>query len=325
MKIRERCLVIGLGQIGMSYDLDHDPAVAVYSHARAISLHSEFELVGGVDPSHLQRLIFEKKYLCPAFKDISDAIRHLKPTLIVISCPSEKHAAILEEVLRNIKPKVILCEKPLAYDLAEARQIVETCDSAGVELYVNYMRRADPGVLEVRKRIHNNLIAQPIKGIVWYSKGFLNNGSHFFNLSEFWLGRSIGFKIINTGRFWNGVDPELDVVVKFERGTIIFLSAWEESFSHNSMELLSQSGCLRYEQGGQTISWQLVQSDTNFSGYKRLNAVPELIANGMHCYQWHVFEQIAASLKGEAHTLCTGRQALTTLESMHEIIEEGQI
>ena len=34
----EKCLIIGLGHIGMGYDLEHDPAKAVYSHAR----HSHF-------------------------------------------------------------------------------------------------------------------------------------------------------------------------------------------------------------------------------------------------------------------------------------------
>ena len=48
----------------------------------------------------------------------------------------------------------------------------------------------------------------------------------------------------------------------------------------------------------------------------------EMITNGMNRYQWHVFEQLAASLKGRHNTLCTGRQALATLESMHEIIKE---
>lgn len=318
----EKCLVIGLGQIGMGYDLDRDAAVAVYSHARAISLHTGFELAGAVDSSPLQRSIFEKHYVRPAFDNISAAINQLQPSVVIIASPSETHPAVLYEVLRQAKPKIILCEKPLAYDLAEAREMVDACEKEGVALYVNYMRRADPGVIEVKRRIEKNEMSAPIKGVVWYSKGFLNNGSHFFNLLEFWLGSFIGFKLIDAGRLWDGVDPEPDVEVKFERGTVTFLSAWEEAFSHYTVELFSQSGRLRYEQGGESITWQSVLSDPNFSGYRALNAMPEMIDNGMNRYQWHIFEQIAANLAGQHNTLCTGRQALVTLESMHEIIKE---
>jgi predicted dehydrogenase len=318
----EKCLVIGLGQIGMGYDLDCDPSVAVYSHARAISLHPDFELVGAVDLCPLQRSIFEKHYVRPVFESISAAISQLQPSTVIIASPSESHAAVLDEVVNQEKPKTILCEKPLAYDLADAREMVNTCEKEDIALYVNYIRRADPGVIEIKRRIENNEISAPIKGVVWYSKGFLNNGSHFFNLLELWLGSFIEFKLIDAGRLWDGVDPEPNIEVKFERGTVVFLSAWEEAFSHYTLELLSQSGRLRYEQGGEFVTWQSVLSDQSFSGYKILNTEPEIIANGMNRYQWHVFEQLAASIAGKHCTLCTGRQALTTLESMHEIIRE---
>jgi len=318
----EKCLIIGLGQIGMGYDLNHDPAVAVYSHARAISLHPDLELSGAVDLSRLQQSLFEKHYARPAFDDISVAMMQLQPTVVVIASPSESHAAVLKQVLSQKKPKIILCEKPLAYDLTEAREMVDACNIAGIKLYVNYMRRTEPGAMEVKRRIEENEISAPIKGVVWYSKGFLNNGSHFFNLLEFWLGGFVGFKLINAGRLWNGIDPEPEVEVAFDRGSITFISAWEEAFSHYTVELLSHSGRLRYEQGGESIEWQSVLSDPSFSGYKVLNIVPEMIASGMNHYQWYVFEQLSASLAGKTHTLCTGRQALTTLESMHKIIEE---
>ena len=317
----EKCLIIGLGQIGMGYDLDRDPTIEVYSHARAISLHPDFQLAGAVDSSPLQRATFAKHYVCPVFGDIASALKKIHPEIVIIATPSSSHAAVLAEVVKISKPKVILCEKPLAYELTEARKMVETCEQAGVKLFVNYMRRADPGAIEVKRRIENEEIVLPFKGVVWYSKGFIHNGSHFFNLLEFWLGSFMKFTIIKPGRLWDNLDPEPDVEVEFESGSVIFRAAWEEAFSHYTIELLSQSGRLRYEQGGESIAWQSTHSDANFSGYNILNIKPELIANGMNRYQWHVFDQLAASLAGKSTTLCTGRQALTTLEAISQIIQ----
>ncbi|MDB9998315.1 Gfo/Idh/MocA family oxidoreductase [Alphaproteobacteria bacterium] len=318
----EKCLVIGLGKIGMGYDLNLDPTVAIFSHARAISLHPYFELVGAVDSSNLQRSIFEKHYNCPAFDDISAAIMALRPTVVIIASPTETHANILNQVLSQEKPKVIMCEKPLAYDLVEARQMVDACDEEGVNLFVNYPRRSDPGIIEVKRRINKNKICLPIKGIAWYSKGFLHNGSHYFNLLEFWLGKFIGFKLIDSGRLCDGIDSQPNVEIYYDDGSVVFISAWKEPFSHSSLELLSQSGRLSYERNGTSIEWQSVVPDPSFAGDNILDPSIEIIDDGSKQYQWHVLNQLAEIFKGNYNSLCTGHQALITLQSMHEIIRE---
>ena len=316
----EKCLIIGLGQIGMAYDLNIDTSKAIYSHARAFSLHPAFKLCGGVDFSATQRATFESHYGAPSYPDIESAMTSEMPSVVVIALPTTLHVAAINTVLLHSTPKVILCEKPLAYNLDEARNMVAVCESVKVNLYVNYMRISDPGVAEVKKRIESGAIALPIKGVAWYSKGFLHNGSHFFNLLEFWLGSFVNAKILDSGRLLYDQDQEPDVQVEFERGKVVFQAAWEEAFSHYTIELLSPSGRLRYEQGGELIAWQSTQLDPNFSGYKILQNVPEIIETGMSRYQYLVACQVADALANKPHSLCTGQQALATLEAMHQII-----
>jgi predicted dehydrogenase len=309
----------------MGYDLALDPAKVVYSHARAFSLHPAFKVLGAVDPSATRRTIFESHYGQPAYSDTESALKAEEASVVVIASPTEKHLEVLSTVLSYSTPQAILCEKPLAYDLAEAREMVEVCENAGVKVFVNYMRRADPGAIEVKKRIEAAAIAAPIKGVAWYSKGFLHNGSHYFNLLEFWLGTFVRATVLDPGRLWDNQDPEPDVQVEFERGKVVFQAAWEEAFSHYTIELLSPSGRLRYDQSGECIAWQATHSDPSFSGYKILQLAPEMIANGMNKYQWHVADQLADALADKPHSLCTGRQALATLEAMHKIIKQRQL
>ena len=321
--MQEKCLIIGLGKIGMSYDIDLDPTVSIFSHARAITIHPFFELVGAVDLSPKKRSIFKKRYNCPAYDDISKAIRTLCPSVVIIATPTVTHLKILNQVLNHEKPKVIICEKPLAYDLIEAHQIVDTCNGKGVDLFVNYPRRSDPGVMEVKRRINNKEIRLPIKGIAWYSEGFLHNGSHYFNLLEFWLGSFIEFKKINSGHICNDIDSDPDVEVTYEGGNVIFMSNREEAFSHFSLDLISQSGRLSYERNSLSIEWQPVIPDPSFAGYNTLDPSIEIIDDESKKYQWHVFDQLAFYFAGNNNSLCTGHQALTTLESMHQIIREN--
>ena len=320
--MKNKVLIVGLGQIGLHYDLNLNHDDYNLTHAHAFSLHNNFNLLGAVDIDKEQRNIFSNKYGLPAYSSLNAALKTHNPDIIVISSNTSKHAEILNEILQSLSPKIILCEKPLSYSLGEAQKMIDLCEKSGVSLFVNYIRRSDPGVIEIKKLIGISKFKKKYKGVCWYSKGLIHNGSHFFNLLSYWLGPMKQFNLIsdNKKRATHN-DYEPDVEVEFERGTVTFLSAWDEAFSHCTLELLSQSGRLRYEQGGAPIEWQSVMPDPYFSGYKVLSTTPEMIATEMNRYQWNVFEQLAGSFVGNYTTLCTGRQALTTLESMHKIIK----
>lgn len=315
-----RVLIVGLGQIGLGYDMQSDPATQVYSHARAFSLHPAFELAGGVDSSAGQRALLSASYGCPAYPDLASALAQQEVDVLIIAAPTPLHGAILHEALALARPALILCEKPLSYDIAEAREMVRACSERGVGLCVNYMRRSDAAVIEIGRRLETGLIAGPVKGICWYSKGFQHNGSHFFNLLEYWFGPMAGARLIGAGRLWDGADPEPDVQVSFGDASILFVAAREEAFSHYTIELLAANGRLRYEQGGARVEWQSAVAGP-LPGYTVLSASAETLPTGMSRYQWHVADQLALLLAGASHHLCSGAQALGTLDSMQSIIE----
>jgi predicted dehydrogenase len=315
-----RTLVVGLGQIGMGYDLNHDPKDFILTHARSFQVHPSFELAGGVDSNPERISLFQEKYLCPGYMSLEAALINLEPDIVAISTPTAQHHQTVSIVLKTIKPEAILCEKPLAYDLDEAKAMVANCEAKGVKLYVNYMRRSDRAVFDIKKRINNGCISQPIKGVAWYSKGLLNNGSHFMNLLQFWLGNITDFKVISQGRLWNDIDPEPDMQVSFDLGTVIFLAAREENYSHYNIELIAGNGRLRYEQGGSQIFWQEVINDSTHEGYRILNPVSEMINSNLNKIQWYTADQLSASLMGEDARICSGKDALETQEMIGRIL-----
>jgi len=313
-------LIVGLGQIGMGYDLGL-AAEHVYSHSRAFSQHPAFQLIGGVDPKAARRQTFEQRYQCPAYEDVDESLGRHQPDLVVIASPTRLHGDILQKVLRQSHPTAVLCEKPLSGELTEARSMVQASAENGVSLYVNYVRRSDQGAIEIKRRLAAGEIETPVKGVAWYSKGLRHNGSHVFNLLEYWLGPMESARVLASGRLWENDDPEPDVHVTFAHGSIVFLAAREEAFTHCAIELLAPNGRLRYDRGGQQISWQAAQPDPNLQGYSTLSAHTETIASGMDRYQWHVADQLSAAFDGRESCLCTGVEALTTLESLQTIIE----
>ena len=89
--MNNKCLIIGLGQIGMGYDLGLDISNYVLSHARGFYLHPNFDLVGGVDSDVRKCNRFKEVYNLPAYSDITEALEALSPNIIVIATPSDSH------------------------------------------------------------------------------------------------------------------------------------------------------------------------------------------------------------------------------------------
>ena len=312
-------LIIGLGKIGMEYDINISDSNIVYSHSRAFSMHPGFEVLGAVDSSALKCKIFSEKYLKPSYNSVSEALSILNPHVVVIAAPTKYHKSILCEILEFSSPEAILCEKPLSYSVEEAGEMLELCDLKGVKLFVNYIRRSDPGAIIIRDLISSGKIGKKFKGFAWYSKGFIHNGSHFFNLLEYWLGPCKNSSIISKGRLWQDHDPEPDVYVEFEKGTVAFMSAWEESFSHYSLELISDDGRIRYEKGGELILLEKTKTDPNFPDYTVLSGLPEIITSNMDRYQLNVVEQLSQALSNKEASICNGFDAYETIKQITKI------
>ena len=94
-----KALVIGLGQIGMGYDLEADPQLRVETLARAFAKHGEFDLVGGADSSAAWRELFIH-YARPAFSSVAAAFEDTTPSVIAIAVPTETHYSVLLEVMQ---------------------------------------------------------------------------------------------------------------------------------------------------------------------------------------------------------------------------------
>lgn len=303
----------------MGYDYKLNPENFVLSHARSFSFHPKFELVGGVDEDAEKCNSFEAEYKRPAYINVESAFKDLKPSIIVISTPSNVHGSTLMRIINSYVPRVIVCEKPLDSSLEVARQMVELCHSKDVKLFVNYMRRSEPSVLKIKKMIDSEIIKAPIKASVWYSNGLLNNGSHMLNLLEYWLGEVQCCDIIRANECLNNVDPEPDFSIEFEMGSALFSAVNIKYFQHLSIDILCNSGRLYYGKGGHDIIWQPCDDKPGTFQKKFLESKMK-IENSLNLYQLNFVENLYLALNGKKHFICNGSEALSTLTNIFNII-----
>ena len=319
MQKKIKVLIVGLGKIGMIYDLDKNSDDFYLSHVRSFIKHNDFELVGSFDPDDQKRKTFNELYKIKSYENLTRALTVTKPELVVISSPTNYHYQNLSEIVKCSSIKVVLCEKPLSYDINEANKMINLCKIRNIKLFINFFRRADPGVLEIKKMIQKKIIKPPIKGFCWYTKGMIHTASHFVDICYFWLGEIKSYKLINQGNTLFGDDPEPSFFIEFEKGEILFQSGWDNQFSHYTIELLSQKGRLRYENSGLDIYWQGIIDDPDFKGYSILNNKKMKIRNDLNRYQLNVTNLIAKYFQNETIDLTYDAEAYKILEILNKL------
>jgi predicted dehydrogenase len=304
--------VIGLGAVGQGYDYDHEDTDHILTHAAGFFHHPGYDLIAGVDPSPIQRDRFETKYCRPCYKDLDSLFCHYRPEVISIAVPTHLHFPIFGKVM-ECSPRAVLCEKPIATNTTEAREMVSLAESKSCPLVVNYMRRFDPGVIKLNKILTNGVIGSLYKINVWYSKGLINNGSHYLDLLLFLLGEVAHVRIIDGGRLWASSDPEPDLLIQIGEIPVYFLALREECFSFGEIVFWGTKGMVRYAERGRVIEIRKARPDPFFPGYMMLQKKKTTIASGLGRALWHVLDALYNHLTLQSLINSDGKSATETL------------
>ena len=131
--------------------------------------------------------------------------------------------------------------------------MVRLAEAHQVALLINYIRRFEPGVVALKETIQRREFGDIYKGVAWYSKGILHNGSHYIDFLRFLLGEVTSCKCWRKEGNGMGHDPEPDVCLRFGDIPIYFLAAREECFSAGAIELMGTCGHIHYRDGGERI------------------------------------------------------------------------
>lgn len=311
--------ILGLGQIGQGYDYEAADDSLILTHANAYRFHEGFELVAAADPDPEKRQRFARKFGLPAYGDLDSLISGHRPEVFSICVPTAQHFQVFQEII-PCRPAAVLCEKPIAFTMSEAQEMVRLAKAYQVALLINYIRRFEPGGAALKEAIQQREFGDIFKGVAWYSKGIIHNGSHYLDFLRFLLGEVTGLQVLEKGREWLRHDPEPDICLHFGDIPIYFLAAREECFSAGGIELLGTGGQIHYRDGGGCIEIRRVQADPTFPGYKILQSEPSRIPNDMKRYQWHVLDHLYRHLTGKTALNGDGKSATETLAVIQKIL-----
>jgi predicted dehydrogenase len=127
----------------------HHHAEAYIQNLRAIA---GVELAGVADEDDQRGQRFARQYNTRYFNSYEELIAS-KPDGVIVCSENSKRRPLVE--LAAAAKIHVLCEKPIATMLADARAIVECCEKAGVKLMTAFPMRFSTPCIEVKSRLES--------------------------------------------------------------------------------------------------------------------------------------------------------------------------
>lgn len=261
--------IIGAGRIGTGFDGPHSQHIL--THAHAFFANSRTDLVALVD-TDLSRVRREaKRWDTLFFPDVERMFSAVRPDIVVIATPDDTHAVLLEKITM-LHPRLIICEKPPVQTLEEVRRVERATRSSHIPVIVNYTRRFDTTVCQIRKNIKKGTYGRVISGSCIYTKGLLHNGSHLVDLARFLFGEMDGCVRFPAGKN-AGRDERVSGIASFEMCPQFHIITGDENrYSIGEFDIFTEKARLRFTNSGIDLSVQKVVADKIYKGYHVLGA-----------------------------------------------------
>lgn len=308
-----KAAIIGLGHI--AWGLDKDPGhQGIDTHARAYSAHPKIELVAACDLNPATVSDFVENYTGVAgYTDFHDMMKRERPDIVSVCTPTHLHASVVTAIA-PYAPRVIVCEKPIAFTLNDAATMVTECLHHDVELIINHTRRFDVMHQQIALAVQNGLIGKLTGGNIYYTSGVFNTGSHIFDLIRLLVGEVSCVQAFIESSI-EAPDPTIGGRLIFGEKVNMFMHAIDvKDYLMFEIDLIGSLGRIQIRNSGDDCELYLVKDHETFTGYKALQSTKNPFASGMKNMMLAVVSHAVDVVLNNAPNMGSGSDALRSLE-----------
>ena len=210
------------------------------------------------------KFIAEKFSAKNYFNDFQEFLKEDFDALYISSKNSDHYWQVIEAAKAG---KNILCEKPLALNSTQVKEMIEVCNQNNVQLAVNYVYRFHPLVIKAKELIDKQLLGKIVYISANYNVNYSPNDNFRFTKADSGGGalRDIGTHMIDLLMFLGGeikqvkgfvdnvvyssqVDDNALAVLKFEAGNYGYFNvSFNCQKAPNRIEIVGYKGSITIE------------------------------------------------------------------------------
>lgn len=318
-----KAVVIGCGRIGAekgNYKKDVQPG----THAGAYDINPRIELAGLTDIDK-KRLRVAEKYFpgVPLFDSAQDMFKKIRPDIVSIATNPDSHA-LLVKLAAMYKTPAIVCEKPIAETIKQAKEMIRVCKKNKCLLFINHLRRFDPLLWKWRIKIKKNLIGDIIQGNCYYYNGLFNNGTHSIDLLRFFLGKIDWVKAVtNIKTSWDKRDKNVDALISFKNGAQIVMQSLPQNYGFFNFYFYGTKGYFALKNLGYEIEYRKLIKNRYFRGYYQLSDKAEQ-EGGIRSFMKAMASHVVFCLDNQKKPLSTGEDGLAVLNVLFALRKSAE-
>ena len=318
------------------------------AHASAIAELNDQKVVAIAEPVDTQREALAAKYAIPrAYRSWEELVADDSIDIVYIGAPNHLHLPIAVAAMSS--GKHVVCEKPLARNVAEGRAMVEASERTGRKLFIALNHRFWAPNQRVKQLIDAGEIGKPFLAVSTFIgnefarmddpanwKGtrekagggvVIDNGTHMIDLLRWWLGDAIAVTA-RCGRLAisaaNKEEDTAALAIEFKNGALAELSltfgarysAWPKGFCGAAIrtEIFGLDGALKVGNDGASLQY------INKGNPATALEASEITTGLPYVQQAH----FAACVRGEAQPIVTARDGLAALEIVEAAYKSAQ-
>ena len=308
------------------------------NHVGAINAHSErAELVAVCDVNRERLAATAAETGAAAYDSLEALLAHDPPVDAVILCtPSGLHAA--EAIACAAAGRHVVTEKPMATRWQDGKDMVQACDAAGVQLFVVKQNRRNPTLQLVKRAMQKGRFGRvymvnvnvfwsrpqsyydvaPWRGTWEFDGGaFMNQASHYVDLLDWLIGPVESLQAYTATLARNIQVEDTGVLsIRWRTGALGSMNVTMLTYPKNlegSITILGEKGTVRL--GGVAVNqiehWEFADSDPD----DELVAKASYDTTSVYGFGHPLYyDNVIASLRGEAEPETDGREGLHSLE-----------
>lgn len=308
--------LIGLGKMGVknATDVKVSAHYKYSSHIEVLRDHPSFDCGALYD--------HDRSIDGQSFSNVEDIAKDYCPDVLVLATPPTGRLEIIKK-FSNLK--AIIMEKPIAYDLAQAQDIVEYCSSRNILLQINYWRRFDERVIDLKKTFETKQDSPQVV-FMTYGNGLRNNAVHLIDQIRYLFGEISEVKLLsssqNTGFFPIEGDVNIDFQLTLSDGAQVYAHALDfKQYREVSLDIWGIKNRTEFIQGGLVMRKSPLHDHRALDGDREIASDQAIVSvTGAGVALYGLYDNLAKAMKGQARLLSDGESALENERILEKII-----
>lgn len=274
--LKVRAGIVGCGRIGSQFDEGRPLNEPPLTHAKAFTQSPHFSLVALCDVNSDRVHKAQAEWKVPFATDNLEEFFSQELDVISLCATTEQQFGLLKRAIAT-PAKVLVCEKPLVMNKAQALEAIQLVKKSGKKFILNYTRRFDSEIQKVKNEITSLKYGSIQKVVCHYGKGLLNNGSHLLNLLDYYFGPPTHVQYLETvsDDREKTIDPTENIVLQYKDASGKTFSAFLTAHDHRhysafEIDIFAAGARIQIKDAGRVIETQIAEADRDFANYKTL-------------------------------------------------------